>query len=109
MATPEPHPQEPQNAAPEPAQPDTGGEMVEEVEEEWHPPPVTGDEANLGQSASSPPPEPPPQAEPGMYVCVVENAGESSVLGGLVKDAEYIVTETSTPEYRQAVAALVEN
>ena len=54
------------------------------------------------------PAEPPPQAEPGIYRCVGEIAGEHAVLGILTQGEEYDYRQSNDPRVLQAVAAYVE-
>lgn len=53
------------------------------------------------------PPPAPPQAEPGVYLCVAEIAGEHAILGILTEGQEYDYTQAD-PRTLQAVAAYVE-
>lgn len=54
------------------------------------------------------PPEPPELAEPGVYLCVAEIAGEHAILGVLTEGQEYDYSQVSDPRTLQAVAAYVE-
>lgn len=54
------------------------------------------------------PPAPPAQAEPGIYRCIGEVAGEHAILGLLTPDQEYDYRRVSDPRVLQAVAAYVE-
>lgn len=53
------------------------------------------------------PPAPPPQADPGVYRCVAEIAGEHAILGVLMEGEEYDYSHAD-PRVLQAVAAYVE-
>ena len=63
---------------------------------------------DVEHTAETPPsPEPPALAEPGVYVCIHENAGEHAILGRLDFGEEYDYTATQDPRTLEAVAACV--
>jgi hypothetical protein len=64
---------------------------------------------NREPETAAPAPEPLQPAEPGVYVCIHENAGEHPVLGVLVHDKEYDYSQETAEATLIAIAACVKS
>jgi hypothetical protein len=64
---------------------------------------------NREPETAAPAVEPPRLAEPGVYVCIDENAGEHQVLGRLDYDQEYDYSQVTDEGMLMAIAACVKS